>query len=221
MNTEDLIKKLSNDDSQVVVLYPPWLRVFGWMLVSALSVALVVWIFGVRPDIAVKIREWRFMSEQALTALTAVIAAYAAFCAIVPGRHKILLLLPLVPLVGWLSILGYGCLQDLTLKSQTSVFFVDWMCFPSIVAVGAVPAIVMAIMLRRGAPLYPHLAVAFGGLAAAAVGNFGLRLFHMVDAGILVLIWQFGSVMLLTLLSGYCGRMVHSWNSLRQIKIFA
>src|SRR5215471_2432514 len=49
----------------------------------------------------------------------------------------------------------------------------DWFCFPAIVLVGAVPAIAMAVMLRRGAPLTPHITSALGGLAAAGLGNFG------------------------------------------------
>src|SRR3546814_18046374 len=77
--------------------------------------------------------------------------------------------------------------------------------------VGAVPALTMVIMLRRGAPMAPRMTVALGALAAAAVGNFGLRLFLYQDAGLMVLIWQFGSVALLSALAGWRGGDVLRW----------
>jgi hypothetical protein len=52
----------------------------------------------------------------------------------------------------------------------------------------------------------PHAAVALAGLAAAGLGNFGLRLFHAQDASLMVLVWQFGSVAVLTGLAGSAGR---------------
>ncbi len=71
----------------------------------------------------------------------------------------------------------------------------------------------MAVMLRSGAPLFPHAAVALGALAAAALGNAGLRLFHPIDASLMVLIWQFGSVALLTAIAGCLGQHVHNWRN--------
>ena len=85
------------------------------------------------------------------------------------------------------------------------------MCLPVIALVGAGPALVMAVMIRRGAPLYPHLAVGLGGLAAAALGNVGLRFFHPVDASFMVLVWQFGSVALLAIVCGLIGPRLHKW----------
>lgn len=213
MKTEDLIKKLTNDTGKVGVLRPRGIRVFIWIVLSAFSVVVAVWAFGLRPDISTKLGEWRFVTEQLLTLLTAVMAAYGAFCAVVPGRHRYLLFLPFVPLAGWASVLGYGCFIDLVSVEGHSIFLFDWMCFPAIVMVGTLPAVAMAVMLRRGAPIQPRLTIALGGLAAAAAGNFGLRLFHMVDAGLLVLVWQFGTVVLLTLVAGCCGRLVHNWVS--------
>jgi hypothetical protein len=48
----------------------------------------------------------------------------------------------------------------------------------------------------RGAPLSPRITPALGALAAAALGNFGLRVFHPADASLMVLIWHFGGVAL-------------------------
>jgi len=77
-----------------------------------------------------------------------------------------------------------------------------------------VPAIAMALMLRRGAPLTPHVSAALGGLAAAGLGNFGLRLFHPQDASIMVLVWQMGTVFVLTALAGWAGHLLLDWHVL-------
>ena len=66
------------------------------------------------------------------------------------------------------------------------------MCIPAIALAGAVPAALIVFMLRRGAPIGPGLSMALGGLAAAGLGSFGLRLFHAEDASLMVLVWQLG-----------------------------
>jgi hypothetical protein len=68
-------------------------------------------------------------------------------------------------------------------------------------------------MLRRGAPLTPSITVALGGLAAAGLGNFGLRLFHAQDASLMVLVWQVGSVAILTMAAACAGRLLLNWRS--------
>jgi len=60
-------------------------------------------------------------------------------------------------------------------------------------------------MLRRGLAVHPRLTLFLLALAAAAIGNFGLRLFHVRDAGMMVLVWQFGSVLVLSGLGALIG----------------
>jgi hypothetical protein len=90
-------------------------------------------------------------------------------------------------------------------------FTSDFICIPAIALVGTLPAVAMVIMLRKGAPLWPHMSAALGGLAAAGLGNFGLRLFHAQDASLMVLVWQMGTVFMLTVLCGWAGRLFLDW----------
>jgi hypothetical protein len=205
--TSELIGRLASDAGRVKILPPPERRVLLWLLLALPYVAAVALVMGLRADLGDKLSETRFLVEQVAAAATAIAAAFAAYTAVVPGRARWPLFLPLAPLAVWLGSLGQGCLAG----EAGLVFFNDWICLPVIALVGALPAIVMALMLRRGAPLYPHLAVALGGLAAAALGNVGLRLFHPVDASLMVLVWQFGSVALLACLAGLFGPLVHNW----------
>src|SRR5207247_2207869 len=86
-------------------------------------------------------------------------------------------------------------------------------CIPFIVLLGAIPAIAMAAMLRRGAPLTPHLTAALGGLAAAGLANVGVRIIHPEDVSMMLLVWHVGSVMALSALAGSIGRYFLNWPS--------
>lgn len=212
METVDLIQRLATSVRPVRPLPPPWLRTTHWLAIALPSMAIVVMLMAPRDDLVEKLSETRFVIEQAAAGATAVTAAIAAFFLVIPGHSRKLALLPIFPLAIWLGSLGFGCLQS-WLQFGTEAWRVtpDWICFPSIAMVGAVPALTMVVMLRRGAPMAPRMTVALGALAAAALGNFGLRLFHYQDAGLMVLVWQFGSVALLSALAGWSGRAILRW----------
>lgn len=216
METNDLIRRLAMSAHPIRRLPPPWLRMVQWLSIAAPAIAVVVLLMSPRSDLPEKFLEVRFLVEQAAALATAVAAAIAAFCLVVPGRSRKLALLPVPPLAIWLGSLGQGCLENWFRSGAGGwQIYPDWICFPSIVIVGAVPALTMAVMLRRGTPMAPRLTVALGALAAAAVGNFGLRLFHYQDASLMVLIWQFGSVALLTVLAGWNGKYILRWPHMR------
>ena len=164
-----------------------------------------------RDDLTLKFSDFRFLLEQVAALCTAIGAAIAAFQSIVPGYNRRFLLLPLVPLSVWLASLGQGCLQTWLSGDAGSGFSLDFVCVPAIALVGTLPAAAMVVMLRKGAPLWPHASAALGGLAAAGLGNFGLRLFHSQDASLMVLVWQMGAVFLLTILCGWTGRLFLDW----------
>src|SRR5262249_7109976 len=166
-------------------------------------------------DLLAKASEWRYLVEQLAALVTGITAATAAFATIVPGFDRSVLFVPALPLAIWLGSLGEGCVQDWVRFGPEGLSLQpDWFCFPSIVLVGAVPAIAIAAMLRRGAPLTPHMTTALGGLAAAGLGNFGLRLFHSQDASLMVLVWQVGTVFILTAFAAWAGQYLLNWRSI-------
>jgi hypothetical protein len=211
-DTDALIGCLAGAARRVEPLPAPALRAALWLALGLPYVALIVVLMGLRPDLSVKLAESRYLVEQIAAAATAVTAAIAAFSATIPGRARWTLALPLLPLAVWLGSLGQGCIEDVFAYGLAGLALSnDLICLPMIALVGFLPALLMAFMLRRGAPLYPHLAVALGGLAAAALGNVGLRLFHPTDASLMVLVWQVGSVALLACLAGLFGPLIHNW----------
>jgi hypothetical protein len=185
-----------------------------WLAIGLPYVAIVVLVMQPRIDLAIKLSDTRFLLEEIAAVATAIAASVAAFSLTIPGNGRKFIWVPVVPLAVWLATLGQGCVQDwLQFGADGLKLRPDWFCFPAILLVGTVPSVAMVIMLRRGAPLSPHLTVAMGALAAAALGNFGLRLFHPQDASLMVLFWQFGSVALISVCASWMGPRVLNWRN--------
>ena len=212
METDKLIQRLAENSDPVSRLSPPSVRTVIWLTLAIPYVVLVVLVMSPRTDLAAKLSDAAFVIEQVAALATGITAGMAAFASIVPGFDRRLVLLPFLPFGMWLGSLGLGCIRAwLRFGPDGLSLQPDWFCFPAIILVGMVPAIAMASMLRRGAPLTPHLTTMLGGLAAAGLGNFGLRLFHPQDASIMVLVWQMGTVFVLTAVAGWAGRFLLNW----------
>lgn len=214
METDKLIQRLAEDSWPVRSLPHPSTSTLAWLALSIPYVALVVLVVSPRADLFEKLSDSRFLLEEPAALATGIAAAAAAFATVIPGYSRAVVLLPALPLVVWLGSLGQRSIQAwLRFGSEGLSLEPSWICFPSIVLVGSVPAITLVAMLRRGAPLMPGTTVALGSLAAGGLADFGLRLFHPQDASLTVLVWQFGSVAILTGLAGCVGRNVLSWHS--------
>ena len=217
MSTDALIHRLCDNCEPCNRLACPSTRAAIWLALAIPYVAVVA--FFVMPgdafELAVPTGDWRYAAEQAGALGTAIAAAFAAFAATVPGRDRRLLWLPVLPLALWIGAVAYGCAgEGLGAGLQEVAERPDWWCVRSMLMVGAGPAVIMAVMLRRGAPLAPHATVALGGLAAAALANVALRLIFTEETQLMVLVWHVGTVMALTLLAGWAGAWLLSWRAM-------
>lgn len=213
MDTDRLIERLAADAAPVRRLRPPGRRLALWLALSVPYVAVVAYIHGLVVDLPALGDNPRFAIEEAAALATALTAGYAAFSTLVPGRSRAVVWLPLIPLSVWLVSIGKGCIDDwIRLGTVGLTVKIDWMCIPPMAWVGIVPVIAMVVMLRRGAPLMPRTTVALGGLAIGALANAGLQLFHLGDISIMVLVWHFGTTVLLTALAGWVGPEIFRWN---------
>ena len=218
MDTEQLIHQLADHPAPVRRLPAPWRRAAVWFAISLPYVVVVVFTHSMPAsmpiDLSQMLHDRQFIIEQIATLLTAITAVMAAFCSVVPGYDRRILLVPLLPLVIWLLSLGEGCVNDwIRLGARGLALRPDWNCLPPAALIGIVPALAIVIMLRRGAPLYPRITLALAALAVAALGNFGLRIYHVGDASIMVLVWHFGSVIVLALLASWIGQIVLRWKT--------
>ena len=215
METNQLIRRLSEDAGAVRRLPAPWRRAAIWFSISLPYVAAVIYAHSALIDPQQMLADWQFIIEQVAIFLTAITAVIAAFCSVIPGFSRKILILPLLPLLLWLASLGEGCLRDwLRLGAAGLQLRPDWDCLPPAALLGVVPMIAIVVMLRRGAPLYPRLTLALAALAVAALANFALRTFHVGDASIMVLVWHFGGVIVLSLVAGWIGKLVLNWKRL-------
>lgn len=202
MDTKQLIDGLVTQIKPVRRLRPPVLRLMLWLALSIPATAAVVAAMGLRPDLAVKLADPVFLLQQLAALATAVAAGWAALVTCVPGEPRWKLWAPVAPLALWMASLGRQCWDEwLRLGAGGMEFHADFMCVPAIAMTSAVPALALVLAIRRGARLRSRYAVWWGSLAAAALANVGLRLFHPEDAALMVIVWQFGSVLLFTALA--------------------
>ena len=202
-STEHLIASLSQDLTPVKRLAPPGTRLLGWVAV-ALPVSLVLGalveqqsfalILGERESFALaleRLSDGRSLIELAAILITALTAGYAALCTSQPGRSQQVWMFPVLPFAAWLALVSESCFQLYEQIGPDQFSFAPhWTCYPSVVATGAAPALVMVILLKRGMLTSPTVTVGLATLAASALGAVGLRLFHPPDATALLLMWQ-------------------------------
>jgi hypothetical protein len=214
-DTETLIRELAGQTPRVRPLARPWVRAAAWLGIALPSALLVAVAMSVHGDWVSRLLMPRVVSEEAFAIATGILAAIAALTSVVPGYNRRVLFLPLVPLVLWLGGLGQSSVRDwLQLTFDGFSMRTEWVCLPATIMAGAVPAVAMAVMLRRGAPLTPRLSALLGGLAAAGLGNLGVCVTHHAYGNALVLVWHVSIVVALTVLVGSAGRHVLSWQSL-------
>ena len=214
MKSEELVRRLAASAKPVRRLPHPMWRAMIWFMLSLAYAVGLVFAMGLRADFSARIAEPRFVIELSAALLTSMMAAAAAFCSTCPGRPLWERLAPFPFLLIWLASLGEGCWRDWTLHGlQALAIQQEFSCFWKIVATSAAPLVVILIMVRRGAPIAPYLTTGLATLAAASLIAAAMLLFHRQESSIMVLVWQFGSVILLSGLAALFGRHVLYWRT--------
>lgn len=207
METERLIEVLEQDLQPVRRMPGPWRLLVQWLALSLPVLAAITLAMGPRPDLDAVLATPGFLLAEGLAVLTALVAAYAAFCAGRPDQPGWKLLLPVALAAVWLIELGRQCLLlSAANVAGALVLHVDFACVPGIALSGLVPAVGMALLLRSSASFRLTAASLSGALAAAALAEAALRLFHAEPTFLTMLVWQMGSVALFTLAGGTIGR---------------
>ncbi|MDH5772277.1 MAG: NrsF family protein [Rhodospirillaceae bacterium] len=208
--TEDLINILSQDLSPVERLASPGKRLLFWLAI-ALPISLILGSVVEQKTLGIdttqlavsRLGDMRMVIEIIAIFATAISAGFAALSSAQPGRSKQVWLLPIVPLLTWMALVGEGCWQLwLEIGADKFTLAPHWSCYPSVVATGAVPAIALVLMLRRTTLFNPTVTVGFATLGAAALGAVGLRLFHPPDATVMLMLWQLVATVSFFIISG-------------------
>jgi hypothetical protein len=212
IKTPDLIASLAANATPVRRLRPPVMRAACWLLLAAVVLTLLAVNQGLRPDLVQRLQEPAFAASMAASLLTGVLATIAAFLVSLPDRSRLWLLLPLPALVAWLSNVGYQCLVQWVAIGPDGISLGEAArCFATLVLTSLPLSLAMLVMLRYAAPLRPTAATFMGSLAVAAITATALSLFHVIDATVMILMWNFGTAALFVGLAGVFGRRMFRW----------
>jgi hypothetical protein len=212
IKTPDLIASLAANATPVRRLRPPVMRAACWLLLAAVVLTLLAVNQGIRPDLVQRLQEPAFAVGMAASLLTGVLAAIAAFLVSLPDRSRLWLLLPVPALAAWLSNIGYQCLvQWVAIGPDGMSLGEAARCFATLVLTSLPLSLAMLVMLRYAAPLRPTAATFMGSLAVAAITATALSLFHVIDATVMILMWNFGTAALFVGFAGVFGRRMFRW----------
>ena len=120
--------------------------------------------------------------------------------------------LPLPALGLWLSTIGYGCLTDWVRMAPDGMRLGETArCFATLALMGVPLSLSMLVMLRHAARWRPTAAACMGALAAGGFTAAALSLLHDLDASLMVLVWNLGTVALFVCLAGSLGPRMLRW----------
>ena len=209
MRTDDLIDRLGRDVTVARPLPTPGMRTAVWMVwaVSYLIVVAVM-MFAVMSPAGVTPTPL-YLVQQSAALVTGIMAARAALASVIPGANDRVWVLPAIGVATWAAALLWAGVLDLQVSGTLGVTSQsDWPCVASMTVGGLLVGAPLAWMLRRGAPLTPHLTAFLAALAALSVANIEACLTRSHAFALTVLLWHGGTVVAIAAL---CALMGHRW----------
>ena len=214
MKTDDLIVGLARDARPVQRLRPPWRRAIAWVAATTVYLTGVALFMGPPGRVLAAFGDLRFLLEQLAAGLLGLTAGAAALATVVPGYGRRVLIAPIAAALVWIAAVATGGAQDLLRYGASGIpLHADWPCVVAIVMTGAVPAVALVRMLRRGAPLAPRMTLVLAGLSTAALANVIACLVRPHDTSITVLLWHGTTVLAVCGAAGVLGTSVLKWPS--------
>ncbi len=203
---DSLIDRLSRDLRPVKRLLPPWLRAAQW-LGGAVALAVPLSLFADWHGIVMRLMAAPDMWLSQLGALlTAVTAALAAFLTSVPGRSRLVPLLPLPPACLWVSASTAGCLRLTGIAGTVPEPATHpIVCLNFLLLVSVPLGVLMTFLLARAFPLRPGLTAALAGLACAGAASCLLTFIHPFDATAEDLLVHLAAVMAVVMVTRFIG----------------
>ncbi|MFG1345484.1 DUF1109 domain-containing protein [Xanthobacter autotrophicus DSM 431] len=197
METADLIRSLATNARPVKRLRPPLVRAVGWLLLAATIMGLMTVSHGMRPQFAERMQDAVFAINMISSLMTGILATVATFFVSLPDRSRGWLLLPVPPLIVWLSTIGYQCFAGwVPVPPGAITVEVASSCLATLVLTSLPLSLLMLGMLRYAAALRPTSVILMGSLAVSAITATALSMFHPLDATAMILGWNLGTAVL-------------------------
>ena len=183
MRTEDLIVDLARQSGPWTPLAPVRVRLARWLALAIGLGGVAVAVIGARSDFADAIQRPAFVALAMATLATGLVAAWSALVLSVPGAERT----PLVRILAAILIAGWAMTFVIQLATggnawpRLAAFPNHWGCVVRISALSILSGVVLFAMLRRAAPLRPHLCAALAALASASLAATATYIMCPVD----------------------------------------
>lgn len=204
MKTEDLIVDLARRATPVRPLLSPAVRLLVWSSLAVASVATGLLYFGIRSDAAAAAGRTGFAATAVFALCTAGLAGWTSLTLAVPGaeRSPALRRSAIALLTLWTTWLIVAIVRD---GYSAAALAHSPACFSRVLAIAVVPAIALAVMLRRAAPLRLASAGALTCIAASAAAALAIQFICPLDDPAHGLSGHLGPVIAVAILGAWLG----------------
>jgi hypothetical protein len=216
MNTDRLIERLAENLDSVEPLHRPGIRAAAWLLGAMLYVVILALPMTSVADLSAVGNDSWILLPQVIAIVTSMLAVNAALASVVPGHSKLVFVWPVLALLVWLATLVATSPQQTGAPAGIAVANREWLCVAQILLGGAPLVAMLAMMARRGAPLYPAVTAALVAIAVGTLANVGACVTHPHTDNRITLVWHGAAILALLLVCVAGGRFVLSWSAAKR-----
>ncbi|MFT6077745.1 MAG: hypothetical protein ACJATU_000955 [Rickettsiales bacterium] len=212
--TIDLITKLSNEAKAIKPMIKPIKWVSYLLLICGIYAIIAQTFLGLRPDLALQFMRPLFTAEIFLIFFLFLASIIAATLNIYPDLYQKSRLIKL-PYVFFLLLASLLIFQIFIPDSSPELIYPEiphkMICSACITFLSFIPAILIFIILKKGATIRPLQAGLFSVLASSSLGCLILRLSEANDSLSHILIWHYIPMVVLALIGTLIGKLLLKW----------
>ncbi len=207
---DELISTLSAEPGAVRRVRGPWQLCGMWLALSLAYVAVLVAVFGIRPDIAARLMAPMYMAELGMLVLIIASTALSVLVLSYPDMRQSpgLVCMPLVPLAGFVALLLaslWGQVPPAPLPPH------GMECLICISLFSLVPAMGLMAYLRTQASTHYFTSGAVALVNAFSIGCLALRMVEPTDSALHLIQWHYLPMIASAIIGLAAGRIVLKW----------
>ncbi|PIR23463.1 MAG: hypothetical protein COV44_02765 [Deltaproteobacteria bacterium CG11_big_fil_rev_8_21_14_0_20_45_16] len=208
MNSNDLIKKLTNDAQPISKLSSPLVRCLKWLALSLFVVSISWSLTSIRKDLSHQMEGARFFLESSVLLLLAISSALSVFIISIPrtDMSRISRFFPILPMSLWALLVGGALLTNSEnqwsagMPCATEILILSLSCFGLIVW-----------MIRKAAPTNLLATSCLAFMASTAIAAFALNFSCSNSEPLHSFAWHFTPAMLIITAGSLLGRRLFKW----------
>ena len=214
--TEKVIEQLVAQNSPVTPMGKPIENLLPWLLVSPVYVAVLIFMYHFRPDLAEKMYSYFFSLELILTSLLIITSIMTVAWLSYPDSYGLLWArwLPLLTLAMLVGLKFYEALfmptAPLNLEHYSSMLG-QADCAACIGLFAAVPGYMLYATCRKTSTTHYYWMGILAALGVSAIGYLSLRLIEPTDNVQHLLVWHMLPMLLFSVGGAWLGKRHFRW----------